>query len=134
MTPFCVAWRVWASDKQTDTLLVMPHYGCCMMQVFETMTARGFPPTATTYTALISAHAKAERLDLALATFHRMVCPWLSLDNTCPRHYDVRLDEAGTTHVPTFFEMCHWKMVGRTAWGPYKHRRRRRVQFCLWLD
>ena len=54
--------------------LLMPQHGCCMMQVFEIMTARGFAPTATTYTALISAHAKAERLDLALATFHRMVC------------------------------------------------------------
>lgn len=42
-------------------------------QVFDIMSARGFAPTATTYTALISAHAKADRLDHALATFRRMV-------------------------------------------------------------
>jgi pentatricopeptide repeat protein len=37
------------------------------------MFARGFTPTATTYTALISAHAKADCLDHALTTFQRMV-------------------------------------------------------------
>jgi pentatricopeptide repeat protein len=38
------------------------------------MSSRGFAPTATTYTALISAHAKANQLDAALATFQKMVC------------------------------------------------------------
>lgn len=52
---------------------VHEHSGVCW-QVFDIMTARGFTPTATTYTALISAHAKADRLDHALATFQRMVC------------------------------------------------------------
>jgi len=44
-----------------------------LLQVYEMMSLRGFSPTATTYTALISAYGKADQLDNALATFAAMV-------------------------------------------------------------
>lgn len=43
------------------------------MQVFARMTALGYTPTSTTYTALISAYGKAGQLDAALNTFEQMV-------------------------------------------------------------
>ena len=43
------------------------------MQVYKKMCMRGIEATDTTYTALISAYAKAERLDDALAAYQIMV-------------------------------------------------------------
>ena len=44
-----------------------------MVQVYDRMVQSGFRPTATTYTALISAYGKAGQLDNALDVFNQMV-------------------------------------------------------------
>ena len=43
------------------------------VQVYDRMVQSGFRPTATTYTALISAYGKAGQLDNALDVFNQMV-------------------------------------------------------------
>ncbi len=43
------------------------------LQVYKNMRMRGIEATDTTYTALISAYAKAERLEDALAAYKVMV-------------------------------------------------------------
>ncbi len=43
------------------------------MQVYKKMCMRGIEATDTTYTALISAYAKADRLEDALAAYKIMV-------------------------------------------------------------
>ena len=44
----------------------------CLLQVYKKMCMKGIEATDTTYTALISAYAKAERLEDALATYKIM--------------------------------------------------------------
>ena len=53
--------------KQQDLALsTLPQITAAASQVYDKMMAAGFHPTATTYTALISAYCRADQLDKAL--------------------------------------------------------------------
>ena len=48
-----------------------------ILQVYEQMQEQGLDPTATTYTALVSAHCKSDNLDAALEV--HSACPVMDL-------------------------------------------------------
>ena len=99
--------------KATDTIYPAPEgipltvvehlYGCLMqftMQVYKKMCCRGIEPTDTTFTALISAYAKAERLEEALAAYKIMVRAQGNICCGVARGTECRMSCSHSVHRP----------------------------------